>query len=103
VVADGEGRGELTPEQEQQRFSTGGRGFEEPLRRVLIGGPGDESGETGGTMGTASAAVGQGRVDEDLEILERLARFEQSVIDGSLQNLGSVRDQLAEHIDRLGL
>src|SRR5438132_802295 len=39
--------GDLTPEQEQERFSTGGLGFEESLRRVLIGGPGEDSGETG--------------------------------------------------------
>jgi hypothetical protein len=37
----GEGRrrrGELTPEQEAERFSTGGVGFEESLRSVLAGG-----------------------------------------------------------------
>jgi hypothetical protein len=103
-MGDGrEYRGDLTPEQERERFSTGGLGFEESLRRVLIGGPGEDSGETGGTMGTASGAVEQARVNEDLEILDRLARFERSVIDGSVHDLGSVRDQLAEHIDRRGL
>jgi len=32
-------RGALTPEQEAERFSTGGLGFEESLTRVLAGGP----------------------------------------------------------------
>lgn len=111
----GEGRrkrGELTPEQEQERFSTGGLSFEESLRRVLTAGPDDHHSEASEdqieeartTMGTACEELTElATVDDDSEILDRLARFEQSLIDGSIENLGSVREQLSEYIHRRGL
>lgn len=93
---------ELTPEQREERFSTGGVGFEESLRRVL-GGPND------GFPGDQENDVTEGfvRADAsptaDLEILDRLAGFEQAVIDGTIDALPSVREQLRDHLTQRGL
>ena len=78
-----ERRGDLTPEQQEERFSTGGLGFEESLRRVLIAGEGhhladDEKGEG---MTEHSGLAERDLTDE--QVIAEVARLRAGVIDGS--------------------
>jgi len=82
---------------EREQSTTGGLSPEESVRRVLVAGPGEE----GEDMSTACPEVAGSRNQDDLEILDRLMHFEQSVIDGT--DPGPVREQLSEYIARRGL
>lgn len=82
------------------------------MPRVLVTGPDDhqpepserQTEEARPAMGTASAErMGRQAIDDDAETLDRLARFEHSLIDGSIEKLGSVGEQLSQYIEHRGL
>lgn len=79
-------RGELTPEQEQERFSTGGLGFEESLRRVLTAGEGEGdhlvNDEKGEGMAEHSGLAERELADE--QVMAEVARLRAGVMDGSI-------------------
>ncbi len=61
----------------------------------------DDEVEEGADMSTARPAVTEPRNPDDREILDRLMRFERSVIEGT--DPGRVREQLSDYIARRGL
>lgn len=90
-------RGELSPEQQAERFSTGGLDFEESLRRVLVGGRGDESDEGAPEMGEQAALADRELTDEQL--LSIWERTTAGVRDGSIPTFSDARS-LREDIRR---
>jgi hypothetical protein len=74
-------RGRLAPEQQEERFSTGGLGFEESLRRVLVRGPDDEN---KGEEAMEHSGVAESDLTDE-ELMKRMADAQARLRDGSAQ------------------